>query len=202
MKGVAGQRFFALLALRGAMEAGDQLSLTNALKRLELTYRSRESEHQGTSPIDKELGELLATRIGLSPDESRKHLEGLRPGPKASKDPFRLFSYEISESVGFTNAQIVLWWMHGSFRPAIYCDDVETALYIHTFFIAPTGGTGFRICPHCTDQFFQDRPNQDYCRPEHREAHRVARWRNKKKEKELATKLGKKERKNVPKKTR
>jgi hypothetical protein len=83
--------------------------------------------------------------------------------------------------VGLMNAQIVLWWMDGEFRPAIYCKDIESALYIHTFFIAPIGGLGFRICPYDGDQFFQQRPNQDYCCPAHREAHRVARFRNEKK---------------------
>lgn len=59
---------------------------------------------------------------------------------------------------------------------------IRTALYIHTFFIAPT--RGLRICPYDGEQFFQDRPNQEYCTPAHREAHRVkrARWRKKIKE--------------------
>src|SRR5258706_2267133 len=76
---------------------------------------------------------------------------------------------------------IVLWWAEERFIPAIFCLDMKTALYLHTFFIAPVGEIGFRICPHCHNQFFQDRPNKDYCCPAHREAHRVARFRNEKK---------------------
>jgi hypothetical protein len=73
--------------------------------------------------------------------------------------------------------------MNESFRPAIYCPDMKVALYIHNFFIAPLAGPGFRICPYDGEQFFQKQPNQDYCCPAHREAHRVARHRAKNKEK-------------------
>jgi hypothetical protein len=101
-------------------------------------------------------------------------------------------------------SEIVLWLVDGTFRPAIYCSDTKTALYIHTFFIASIGGLGWRICPysHCEKkQFFQDKPNQDYCCPAHREAHRVARWRDERKKK-LAAEKSKKGKKNVTQKTR
>jgi hypothetical protein len=184
MKEVEGDYFLALLTLRGALEARDELLMAKAKERLEKVYRSREAKRALTeSPEDDEsqrqFGEVLATLIGLPPDESEKHFAGLRPGPRAKADPSRLLSYEVSQRVA--NSKIVLWWMDGEFRPAIYCEDIESALYIHTFFIAPTGGLGFRICPYDGEQFFQDRPNQEYCLPAHREAHRVARFRNRKK---------------------
>jgi len=77
--------------------------------------------------------------------------------------------------------QIVNWYFGGNFRPAIYCEDLKSALYIHTFLLAPTGVVGFRACPYDGAHFFQDRPNQEYCCPAHREAHRVARFRHAKK---------------------
>jgi hypothetical protein len=184
LKGAAAAHFFALLALRGALETGDKLALANAEEHLERAYQLREAENPPTDPeLDRQLGEVFAPSIGLSPKESLRYLGGLRSGPKAGENPSRLFSYEVSQAVGalLHNAQIVLWWMDGAFRPAIFCPDMRTALYLHTFFIAPVGGPGFRICPYDGEQFFQDRPNQEYCCPAHREAHRVARFRNEKK---------------------
>jgi hypothetical protein len=185
LKGSAGEMFFALLALRDALESRDELALQKAKERLERAYALRESEAPAPFPADEDSRRLFASQIaslvGMSAEESLKHYEGLRPGPRAKADLHRLISYEVSQSVGgLMNAQIALWWWKGAFRPAIYCNNIETALYIHNFFIAPTGELGWRVCPYCTEQFFQDRTNQDYCVPAHREAHRVARWRNKK----------------------
>lgn len=186
MKGAERDYFSALLTLRDALEARDELTITKAKERLEKVYRSREAKRAlSESPEDgesqRQFGEVLATLVGLPPDESLRHFQGVRPGPRAKANPYRLLSYEVSQRVGRANTEIVLWWANREFRPAIYCKDVESALYVHTFFIAPTGGLGFRICPYDGEQFFQDRPNQEYCIPAHREAHRVARFRNRKK---------------------
>lgn len=181
LKGATAAHFSALLALKGALEANDELQLGAARERLAHAYRMRESENpldvSEDPELDRKFGEVLAQRSGMSPKEAIRHFEGLQPGPKAMENPHRLFSYEVSQRVGFHSTQIVLWWIDGKFRPAIHCEDSTAALYIHTFFIAPTGGIGYRICPKCTDQFLQDRPNQDYCCPAHREAHRIARFR-------------------------
>jgi|GEM_PF-1763953 len=178
LKGVDGKQFNALLALRRALEARDDLALADATERLEQVYQLRERElaRHRKSPESEETRRFLAELI-----------ESLRPGPKAKRNPARLLSLEVSRTVGLLNAQIVLWWAEERFIPAIFCLDVTTALYLHTFFIAPIGEIGFRICPHCHNQFFQDRPNQDYCCPAHREAHRVARFRNEKKLRAIET---------------
>jgi hypothetical protein len=172
LKGVEAKQFDALVALRGALEARDELALASATTRMEEVYQSQERE-------------LTRHRKAPESEEWRRHwaelIESLRPGPKARENPARLLSFEVSRTVGLLNAQIVLWWAEERFIPAIFCVDMKTALYLHTFFIAPIGELGFRICPHCHNQFFQDRPNQDYCCPAHREAHRVARFRNEKK---------------------
>ncbi len=191
MNRVDGKEFSALLALRGALETGDKLELARTKERLEEVYLLRQREDAARPQLlDKEsrrrLGEQLAPSIGLPAKESLKHFEGLRPGPIATENPTLLLSQEVSRIVAIW-AQIALWWVNGRFVPAIYCTGLnrdfamKIALYIHTFFIAPNGEIGFRVCPYCTEQFWQDRPNQAYCSISHREAHRVARWRNEKK---------------------
>jgi hypothetical protein len=185
LRGVDGKEFDALLALRGALETRDTLALAKAKERLEEVYRLREKADASRPPLlskesRKQFAEQIAPLIGLPPEESLKHYEGLRPGPKAMENPSRLLSYEVSRIVGMW-ASVVLWWANEKLLPAIFCFDMKTALYVHTFFIAPTGALGFRSCPYDSRQFFQDRTNQEYCCLAHREAHRMARWRNEKK---------------------
>lgn len=182
MSGMEGKRFDALLALKGALEAKDALQLEGAKERLERFYRMREDEnppHVSSDPErDRQFAELLAQQSGMAPDEAVRHFEGLRPGPKAKSDPHRSLSYEVSQRVGLLETELVLWWDGKEFRPAIYCKDHLSALYVHTFFL---GRVRYRICPKCGERFEQHQPNQDYCKIAHREAHRVARWRAKQK---------------------
>ena len=185
LKGAKGDHLFALLALRNALESRDSFKLEKAKKSLEKIYLSHEDQHpfelSSSDPKRQEFAEQMARYIGLSPDESLKHLEGRRPGPKALADSQRLLSYEVTRQIDFPNVQIVPWWHKGQFVPAIYCKDIETAYYVHTFFIAPTGVIGWRICPYCTNPFEQSRPDKDYCCDEHGDAYRMARMRYKKK---------------------
>jgi hypothetical protein len=177
MRGAQAEHFFSLLSLRGALEARDELQLRNAKERLAKAVSTLESERQHRRESDAEREQRhrewvkhpLAFFFLLEQDFS------------VNEDAFRLFSHEVSRSDWPRDARIVLWWNAGSFRPAIYCENAVAALYIHTFFISPVGGPGFRSCPYDGEQFFQGRPNQEYCCPAHREAHRVARWRAQKK---------------------
>jgi hypothetical protein len=203
LKGAEAARFDALLYLRDALESQDQLALKSAMERMEKFYRLRQAETPKTADPnqDRQLGAAFAQWAGLSPEETAKYMLGMRSGPKAAKNPRRLFSYEVSQAVGsLFQTEVVLWWMDGAFRPAIYCMDAKTALYIHTFFLASAGGLSFRICPYDGEQFFQDRPNQEYCCPAHREAHRVARFRDNKKRR--AAERGKDRRNHGTQKTR
>ena len=172
LRGVEGKEFDALVTLRGALEANDDLAMARASELLELVYqmRARELERQ----------QQPATDAG-NRDFMEQIVASLRPGAEIRNNPALLFSLEVSRHVGLLNAQIVLWWWEKQFIPAIFCLDMTSALYLHTFFIAPTGELGFRVCPHCHHSFFQERTNQDYCVPAHRDAHRVARFRNVKK---------------------
>jgi hypothetical protein len=196
MNKVDGEQFFALLALRGAMEALDNLALAKAKERLERAQQLDKKYQDLAKRLEKSnrrLDKLVAPFLEVVPE--------LRRDADIERSPSWLLSSEVSRMVGF-KSQIVLWEVRGAFRPAIYCSDLNTALYIHTFFIAPTGGLGFRICPYDGEQFFQEVPNQEYCCPAHREAHRVARWRNEQKKKRLAGETGKTGRKNGTHKTR
>ena len=129
-------------------------------------------------------------RIG-SPRRMRKRgdseielIDSLRPGPRTKQSPLSpaLFrSLPGRGPVEFPRRSLLgILTKIGRFVPAIFsvlmCTDRPIPSQ-HSF-IAPTGGPGFRICPYDGEQFFQDRPNQDYCCPAHREAHRVARFRN------------------------
>jgi hypothetical protein len=175
MNKVEGEQFSALLALRGALEARDALALAKAKDRLERAQQLDKRYQDLAKRLEKSvrrLDKLVAPLLKQFPE--------LRRDTEIEKSPSWLLSSEVSRMVGLSS-QIALWEVRGDFRPAIYCSDLKAALYIHTFFIAPTGGLGFRICPYDGEQFFQDRPNQDYCCPAHREAHRVARWRDEKK---------------------
>ena len=151
----------------------------------------------------REMSKSFPLSVGLPEGEAHefnllKNWPDLLPGPRAQENASRLLSYAVSERVG--RARIVLWWAAGDFMPAIYCEDIKTCLYVHTFIIAPTGRIGWRICPHCSEPFFQKRPNQDYCRPAHRDTHRVARFRHKQNKEVPEKKI--KRRKNGTKKTR
>jgi hypothetical protein len=175
MKKADGELFLALLALRGALEARDDLALAEAKERLERAQQLDKNYQASAKQLEKtarRLDKLVAPFLGVIPE--------LRRSLDIERSSSWLLSSEVSRIVGL-NSQIALWEAHGAFRPAIFCSDLNTALYIHTFFIAPTGGLGFRICPYDGEQFFQDVPNQDYCCPAHREAHRVRRWRSEKK---------------------
>jgi hypothetical protein len=216
LRGAEAACFDALLALRRALESGDKLAESKAVERMENVYRLRQDEMpKEPNPRDRlQTGKLLSPLLGLPPDEAVKYLDGLRSGPLAAENLARLFSLEVTRAVGsqpevFSGAsrkplnerpQIVLWWYEKLFRPALFCPDAKTALYIHTFFLAPVGALGFRICPYDGEQFFQDRPNQEYCCPAHREAHRVARFRDNKKR--ITGERGKNRRNHGIKKTR
>jgi hypothetical protein len=192
LRGTDGEEFSALLALKGALEAKDELLLGRARERLRQVYRQQRKGRKSTSPEERDArrksGEKLQIN-GLTREGSLLHIEGLHPGPEAMRNPHRLLSWAVSNTVGMW-PQIVLWSVQGELVPAIHCiglnhdHAMKVALYVHTFFLAPSGALGFRVCPFDGEQFFQKQPNQEYCKPAHREAHRVIRWR--KRQKELA----------------
>jgi hypothetical protein len=187
LTGVAKRRFHALNALKDAMDLKYAPMLEDARKRLEDIYRDEWRKLAGgpfditASPEGPSMGEYFAAWTGLSPKESLKHWMGLRIGPKAYADSFRLFSYELTQRIGLL--QLAPWREKGRRRPAIYCMYPVTALYIHTFLLTPNAGLGWRVCPikSCRKDFLQKSANQVCCTPKHENNWRQVKHRYKKK---------------------
>lgn len=183
------KHFSAVVALTQALQnPSDTLALHNANAAFEEAYKLRRIEPSSFAELGPEFAHSLARIIGVPPQEAVEVLERKRPGPRAASDPRRMLSYAISEALE-TSSRLVLWWNGVRFTPAIWCDNAKTAFYVRAL-LDVVGGTGIRICPHCGEPFFQERPNQNYCSIAHREAHRVARWRSRQKQK--ATRKGNK----------
>lgn len=77
-------------------------------------------------------------------------------------------------------ARVVLWWNGARLVPAIWCSDLESAVYM-LHLSSFHGGKEASVCPHCEQFFVKSRDSQVCCSGAHREAHRVARWRARKK---------------------
>ena len=81
--------------------------------------------------------------------------------------------------------RLVLWKKNEpdrSLAVGLYSPDLRAAFWIHSLMSGTGTAKGFRICPKCGKVFWQDRPDQDYCGVKCREAHRIERWRAKKKQ--------------------
>jgi hypothetical protein len=76
------------------------------------------------------------------------------------------------------DARMVLWWSGAEFTPAIWCDNLETAVYALALPMF-AGGDLLGLCLRCKQIFVRKRSDQEYCSHRHREADRVARWREK-----------------------
>jgi hypothetical protein len=115
---------------------------------------------------------------------------GLRPGLSQSEE----FAKEVRETdrygsliaglvtQGTRDAKLALWWKDKELVPAIWCPDLRTAVHVLAlpYFM---GGKVFAICRWCKQLFCPSRADQVYCEKRHAEAHRVARWRAKMKQK-------------------
>lgn len=193
------QGFYAVVALtQGLQNPADSIALGKAKAAFDEWHRLQQDEPSIFSPGDpgyEVFANGLARIIGLPPEEAIAVFDGKRPGPRAAADPRWLLSYQISQALS-SDAHLVLWCTGTRLTPAIWCEDVKTAFYVRAL-LNVTGGKGLRICPHCSEPFLQERPDQNYCSIAHREAHRVARWRARHKL-EPTTKIRRK--RNVPRK--
>ena len=191
------QHFVAMVELTTALQnPSDPIALRKAKESLKRAYDHKSKQPTDLSRfIDKQFSDQVKKNTDLSPQEAIEVLLGRRPSSRASKDARWLLSEEISEMLS-ASSRLVLWWTGKRFTPAIWCEDVKTAFYVRAL-LDVVGGKGLRICPHCSEVFFQQRPDQNYCSVAHREAHRVARWRVKQ-----LSKSKKKGGKNVTRKTR
>jgi hypothetical protein len=205
------KRFIALRLLQTAIANNQQQDITKAREKLcaavasdyreadarERSFPPDKQKNKRTSiyPKDSLMDELHRV---LKPDLSdeaemlkRRYL---------NEDPVSLFAMEMSGSLGgnplhrkeFTEdgrrrfisegvgVQLIQWRSGKRLTPAVYCPDLETAAYAAALF-----GSRWKVCPHlsCGKWFIPTRAKQDFCCPAHREAHRVARWRARKKTK-------------------
>lgn len=176
--------FRAVIALMWALqEPSDSIALQRAKDNFEKLYELRRKEPSTFSDLGEEFATVLSKHMGLPPQQAVEIFDRKRPGKHAAEDPRWLLSYEMSEAIARSSC-LVLWWTGKHFTPAIWCDDIGTAFYVQAL-LNMLGGKGLRVCPHCGETFFQQRPDQSYCSIPHREAHRVARWRSH--QKQLAT---------------
>jgi hypothetical protein len=171
------QHFMAVIDLTTALQnPSDSIVLRKARERLLKVYDAKRSELPDLSPlIDGQFSAEVKKNTDLSPREAMEFLITSRPSPRAAKDARWLLSEELSEMLS-ASSRLVLWWTGERFTPAIWCENVKTAFYVRAL-LSAVRGKGIRICPHCSEVFFQQRSDQNYCSVAHREAHRVARWR-------------------------
>lgn len=122
---------------------------------------------------------------------------GLKPGRKAEAAVYELVALDLGRNTNvrlllsgvvsdaLDSVRLVLWCSGSRFRPALFCSDPMSALF--TFILMRiVAGKGWGVCLHCGAFFVQKRSDQTYCTIAHREAHRVARWRERNRSKNRA----------------
>jgi len=89
------------------------------------------------------------------------------------------FAAELSRHL--EGVKLVLRYRDREMIPALVCPTVSAAFLLRTLMSAAGANVGIRLCPNCGNVFLQKRPDQNYCSVRCREAHRVARFRARKK---------------------
>jgi hypothetical protein len=204
MKPHEAQHFYAVVMLGKALGAKpDPLAYENAMELMAKAKEMKMKSHVGQEwpenlddlpplhwcPAEdvRDFARADTVLSAIPPWDTAKVLPLHKPSPLP--DLRWLLSCELSEAL--QEARLVLWWSGKVFKAAVFCPSLKIAFYTAALLKM------LRVCPHCSEPFIPERPDQDYCSVPHREAHRVARWRLQQKRK--AT--GKKE-KNVTRKTR
>ena len=155
------RRFTGLITLRDAIKSPDALLAEKLVQSYKPLLRDIVSRYFGELGVPKAQEDLSAIAQFLMLRSRRDTAVSILS---------QLLTRELSQ------AKVVVWRTQSGAIPAIYCDDVRTAV-----FVTATVFGWLAICPHCDSVFVRDRPDQDYCTVPHREAHRVARWRKQKK---------------------
>lgn len=133
-------------------------------------------------PQDEDLEQLVVKKVGKdwtrklqerAADHENRKIAGL-----LSLDWRHIFSIEMSHAL--KDAHLILWWSGKRLQPAIFCKDCTTAAYATALF-----GRRWKVCPYsaCGKWFSPTSAKQEYCCPKHREAYRVARWRQRRRRK-------------------
>ncbi len=158
-EGNGRQLLLARIGLAKALEKKDEIAVQNALRMLWHEPRRQKSSKGWES---------LFGAVRASGEKSW-----------SKKKPQHFLAAEITE--GLAASHLVVWWTGDRYLPAVFCEDRETALYVWVALTLAGGGKSLGICPQCSVPFVRERSDQIYCSVQHREAHRVARWRARKK---------------------
>lgn len=167
----AKRQLIQIILLRDALQRGDSLNTIRSLYRdMEVRIFGEEGTDEPWSP---KMIEWAREKLGPG-FEPKTQLQGFMEAfDKAGKHP-TVISGVMTEELD--SARIVLWWTGSSFTPAVWCEDLRTAVYVLSLPVF-AGGRALAICPRCQEMFIQSRPDQTYDNVRCREAHRVARWR-------------------------
>lgn len=122
---------------------------------------------------------LKETRSPLVQLVARRMMEKPGVSPRA----FARDSIEHTICRSIESVRLVIWQREGKLAPGLFCPDVSLAFLVHALMSAlgPKGNVGLRLCPKCSGPFLQKRKDQSYCSIRCREAHRVQRFRARKK---------------------
>jgi hypothetical protein len=180
--------FLAVFALVDAIEKKDSLALRGAIDRMKeaLVLRRKVAKNLAVEQSDEEkiqsLYHTLSVLFGLGTghkEEAKEIWDGVKLSPREETNAQWLLSRQISQEL--LGVQLVLWWTGQDFTPALYCPYPPAALYVQALLAITRKAKAFAGCPYCGNLFMQERTDQHYCCVAHREAHRVARWRARKK---------------------
>ncbi len=180
--------FLAVFALVDAVQKKDSLALRGAVERMKkaLALRRKVAQNLAVEQSDEEKIQSLYHSLGVlfglgtgHQEEAKEIWDGVKLSPREEKDAQSLLSRQISQEL--LGVQLVLWWTGQYFTPALYCPYPLSALYVQALHGITGKAKAFAGCPYCGNLFMQERTDQHYCCIAHREAHRVARWRARKK---------------------
>jgi hypothetical protein len=179
--------FIGIVQLTRALQGNDRLVPVEAKKNLRKSLDLKRepgavvmnsADDAARANLYRQLTQLLGLRLG---EEARAKAiwDGRSLSPHEEKNARWLLSRQLSTEL--LGVQLVMWWTGWHFTPALFCPYEPTALYVRALLGFAGTTRGLAVCPHCGTFFIQDRTDQQYCTIAHREAHRVARWRARKK---------------------
>ena len=171
----AREHWYATLHLVQAYGEGEKREILRAKQGLAKARKMRPRLKRRTQ-TDLEYSRLLGIDLDM--------IEGFKPPRHAEEDIRHLLSYEASRAL-HDRVQLVLWWSGKRFLLALYCEDIQAALYVGLLLRFFGADTAIRICPQCGNPYVQvGRADQAFCSTAHRDAYRMARWRARTKKKQ------------------
>lgn len=206
LKGPAVAHLSKLIDLQNALESCDPFRVEGAKKSLEEDEKTEpetvsELYRGENDPVDfliealrfihQDCEEKGRTVWDLSPEEWIQHWE--RPD---FSDLHKRLCFELTNFINVNGTRLVFWQRERrELVPAIYCNSLDMAYYVHTLFVSRDSVIGWRVCPRCHNIFEQKRVDQQYCSNAHGDAHRMARmrWERKQQKAEAEMKRGKKD---------